>query len=353
MRKKIIGTAVLALAVICLLTGCRGEHKSSRLVFTMGLSKDELFQVEGDALTVPEAKILLMTELARYRNLYGEGMLTQSFGDKTLEESIKETTLQLLGKIMIMDQMAGKYQIMLSREEESRAEEAAAEYYSTLSDAELSYTGADEEDAKRLLKRIALADKVYEELTGEEDIEISDDEARVVTIRHIMIKTAEIGEDGVEKPYGDMQKQDAYTRILEIFDQLQQGADFDSMAEKYNEDSRTEYTVGRGELDETLEEEAFSMDTGEMSTVLESAKGFHILFCVNNFDREATEQNKTRIMAQRKWQTFEETYNAFAAEQVCEFREKRWKELSLGGEEITNTGFYEIYEKFLAPEGKP
>lgn len=323
---------VLLLAVLCLLSGCGAGQKRLRVVLTGGLSGNELFRVEKEALTVPEARILLMTELSGYRNLYGETMLSRTFGEQTLEESIKESTLALLGKIVMMDQMAVKYQIALSPEEETRVKDAAAEYYSSLNETEKAFAKANEKDVETLLGRIVLADRVFEELTADADIEVSDDEARVVTIRHIMVKKSK----------------EAYTKLLDVFDQLQQGADFDAMAEKYNEDTQEEYTVGRGELDKELEKEAFRLETGEMSPIVESADGYHILLCVDNFDREATEQNKKKLLTQRKWEAFEETYNAFAREQTCELKEKRWKEISLDKEEISNTSFYDIYRKYFA-----
>ena len=177
-----------------------------------------------------------------------------------------------------------------------------------------------------------LADKVFAELTEEEEIEVSDDEARVVTFRHIMIKKT---------------TEDAYTKILMIQDLLSQGADFDSAAEQYSEDVRTEYTVGRGELDAGLEDEIFSMEDGEMSIVLESSEGYHIVLCVSSFNREATEQNKKVLLAQMKWEAFEETYNAFARKQTCEFKEKRWEEIHLDGQDISGTKFYDIYENYF------
>ena len=333
MKKRIRQTVWIFAAVVLLLSGCqKQEKKSVRLVVTGGLASDELFKVNQDVMTVPEAKILLMTGLAKYRNLYGDGVLQETFGDQTLEDSVKEKTLTLLGEIMIMDQMASKYQIALSQEERTKVKEAAAEYIASLNDEETGFCQADEEDAGRLIQRIALADKVFAELTEEEEIEVSDDEARVVTFRHIMIKKA---------------TEDAYTKILTIQDLLSQGADFDSAAEQYSEDVRTEYTVGRGKLDAGLEDEIFSMEDGEMSIVLESSEGYHIVLCVSSFNREATEQNKKVLLAQKKWEAFEETYNAFARKQTCEFKEKRWEEIHLDGQDISGTKFYDIYENYF------
>jgi len=347
MNKKIRTAALILLLAAVFCTGCK-KAETVKMAVTWGLAGDEIFQVEGDAMTAAEARVLLMTQLAEYRNLYGDAVLERSFGDSTLADNIRENTLELLGKIMILNQMAVKYQIYLTDEETAKTHQAAAEYYASLSEREKELTGADEEDIQRLIFRICMADRVFEELTSEEDIEVSDDEARVVTMRHIMIRTTEIGQDGTRQEFSPERKQEAYTNILKVFDRLQQGADFDAMAELYNEDVQTEYSVGRGALDVTLEEAVFAMESGQMSIVLESAEGYHIIYCVDNFDREATEQNKQKLISQRKWKVFEETYNTFAAQKNCEFSERHWEKVQINPQEAKNAGFLELYKNYFA-----
>jgi len=339
--------AVLVLMVLLLCTGCK-DDKRAQVVVTWGLSSDELLRVGDVSLKAAEGKILLLNQMAGYRNLYGDAVLTRQYGDQTLEDTMKDNTLSLLGKIMVMNQMAEKYQIHLSREDIEETEAAARDYTESLSEEERSIVNAAEKDVQQLYEKLLLADRVFDELTREEDIEISDDEARVVTLRHIMIKTTVADEGGVRKNVSATEKQEAYTRSLEIFDKLQQGADFDSLADIYNEDVRTEYSVGRGELVQPLEDAVFDMETGELSIVLESAEGYHIILCVNNFDREATELNKSKMVAKRKWEAFEELYNDFAQELNCEFSEKRWNELEIASEDAVNGSFLEIYRDYFS-----
>ena len=345
--RKYFKLLVPVLLVLVLCTGCK-DDKRTQVVATWGLSSDELFRVENESMKVAEARILLLNQMAGYRNLYGEAVLTRSYGDRTLEDTMKDNTLSLLGKIMVMDRMADKYQIHLTEEELALTETASKEYMESLSEEERSTVNASEKDVRKLYERILLADRVFEELTGEENIEISDDEARVVTLRHIMIKTTEPDENGVLKNVSGAKKQESYTKSLEIFDKLQQGADFDALAGIYNEDVRTEYSVGRGELALPLEEAVFEMESGELSIVLESAEGYHIILCVNNFDREATEINKAKMTARRKWDIFEETYNSFATELDCEFNDKQWEALGIESQDAVTGSFLEIYRDYFS-----
>lgn len=354
--RKAVAFCGLLLAASLSLGGCSTKG-GLKIVLTGGLSGNELFAVNKETMTLPEAKLLLMTELARYRNLYGEEMLSRQFGGQTLEESVKESTLSLLGKILVMDEMADKYQIRLSQEDEDNIVSASAEYAASLTEEEQAFTGATESDVQQLFEKALLADRVYAELTGEQNIEVSDDEARVVTVRHIFIKTDSSGSTAdtsgsqdEEASADDSQTQaagDAYSRAMAVFDQLQQGADFDSMAQQYSDDTQEEYQVARGDVDEKLEEVLFSLDTGELSTVQQNSTGYHIFLCVNNFDRDATEQNKQKLLEERRWAAFEQTYNAFAKDQVCQFSQRKWDAITLDGEEITNTGLYDVYRSWF------
>ena len=329
-KKKTVAVCGVLLAAALSLGGCSTKG-GLKVVLTGGLSRNELFSVNKAAMTLPEAKLLLMTELARYRNLYGEEM-------------------DLIGMLLVMDEMADKDQIRLNEEDTANSLSASAEYMDTLTETENAFTGASESDVQHLFEKALLADRVYAELTGEQTIEVSDDEARVVTVRHIFISTAGSGQTGNagEEASADESQAiaaagDAYNRAMSAYDQLRQGADFDSMAQQYSDDAQEEYQVARGDVEQKLEEALFSLDTGELSTVMQNSTGYHIFLCVNNFDREATDQNKQKLLEERRWEAFEQTYNAFARDQVCQFSQRKWDAITLNGEEITNTGLYDVY----------
>ena len=53
------------------------------------------------------------------------------------------------------------------------------------------------------------------------------------------------------------------------------------------------------------------MDSGEISEIVETEYGYHIIKCVSTFDIEETQENKVRILKERKDKVFEETYNGY------------------------------------------
>lgn len=77
------------------------------------------------------------------------------------------------------------------------------------------------------------------------------------------------------------------TKIQDIYDDIINGrASFTDMMFKYSEDSGLKshpngYTFARGEMLKAFENQAFSLNAGEMSSVFESEQGYHIILVTN------------------------------------------------------------------------
>ncbi len=94
-----------------------------------------------------------------------------------------------------------------------------------------------------------------------------------VDISHILMQVTP-SEESVQK---------AYQKILEIKKKLDEGADFAELARKYSEDPGTAANggdlgfVSRGTLVKEFEEAAFALKPGEISDIVQTQFGFHII----------------------------------------------------------------------------
>lgn len=94
-----------------------------------------------------------------------------------------------------------------------------------------------------------------------------------VDISHILLEI---------KP-GVKAEKEARRRIQEIAEKLKQGADFVELAKKYSEDQGSKSRGGelgffqRGEFIKEFEEVAFSLQPGELSDIVQTEHGFHII----------------------------------------------------------------------------
>ena len=85
-----IGSWVWLLASCWLLTAC-GD--GSKIVFTKGLGKDEVFRIGDSVCTVPEMMVYLINTRNQYENVYGSQVWKITVDGITLEENVKETVL--------------------------------------------------------------------------------------------------------------------------------------------------------------------------------------------------------------------------------------------------------------------
>ncbi|HTW31920.1 MAG TPA: peptidyl-prolyl cis-trans isomerase [Candidatus Sulfotelmatobacter sp.] len=109
------------------------------------------------------------------------------------------------------------------------------------------------------------------------------DEYRVpeqVKVSHILIKTPLPGPDGKVDEKGVAEAQQ---RAQDLLKQLKAGANFEDLARKYSEDPGSAKQggslgwIGRGQTVPEFEKVAFSLPKGQMSDLVKSSYGFHII----------------------------------------------------------------------------
>lgn len=129
---------------------------------------------------------------------------------------------------------------------------------------------------------------------------------------------------------------------------IKAGEDFDELAEKYNEDKETKYSFGKGTMPESFEEAAFNLDTDEVSSIVETEYGYHIIKCVSTFDKEETDINKEKIVSERKNEAFNIVYDEFVKTLYSNLNEELWNTLNFSAnEKITTTNFFDVYNEIF------
>lgn len=154
---------------------------------------------------------------------------------------------------------------------------------------------------------------------------------------------------GNRVPYSDELKQEAYGKALEIRRMAaEDGEDFLDLASRYSEDSVITYSFGKGEMEAAFEEAAFSLETEEVSEVIETEAGYHIIKCISTFDREQTDLNKLTIVEERRREVFGQEYDAFVETLARQLNEELWNSMKLLHDEaVTTTGFFDTYAKYF------
>ena len=197
----------------------------------------------------------------------------------------------------------------------------------------------------------ALADKVYREIIGDINPEISDDEARTITVQHILIRTVTHNADGTTTPFSEEEKGRCYEEALRVREEAVSGEAFESLIEKYSDASESTLSFGKGEQEAAFEEAAFNLGTDEISGVVETSEGYEIIKCISTFNREETDRNKEKIAEQRRDEVFGQEYDAFVDSLPRNLNEPLWESVSMIRDEEVNTdSFFRIYQEHFHPE---
>lgn len=343
--KKIISFILIAV----LLTGC-GLSDNTKIVFTTGFGAKEVFRIEDSSCSLSEVMVYLVNMQNEYENSLGSQIWDVELdGDTTLEDRLKEKALSSIAQVKTMDLLAQMNEVTLSDEELEKASKAGEEYFSSLTDAEIeAMDNVSQETITSLYSEYALANKVYEYIIKDINPEISDDEARTITVEQILIKTYTLDENGQRVEMSATDKAEAYSKATEVLAQINDGVSFETLMDEYNEADESTISFGKGEKDSAYEEAAFNLGTGEVSGIVENSDGYNIIKCISTFNREETEANKVKIVEMRRTQVFSEHYDEFASKISRDINSKLWEQVTLPkGDDITTDTFFEVYAKYF------
>ncbi len=217
-RKRVAVIILVICMAVSLLSACGKNRDGVNVVLTTGFNKDEVFRIGTVSCTLPEIMVYLTNIQNQYERIYGAGIWDVNLGGITLEENVKDIALAQIAQIKTMNLMAEQYDVTLSEEEESMVKNAAKVYYASLNETEIETMGVDGDTIEGLYKEYALAGKVYRYIIKDINPEISDDEARTITVQHILLKTYAMDGTGKKIEYTQKAKEEAFDMAYEAWE---------------------------------------------------------------------------------------------------------------------------------------
>lgn len=342
--KKAAAVCLVTMLSMGTLTGCGNNAK---LVFTTGLSGNQLFKIGSMTCTTPEIMVYLTTFYNQYADAYGQEMWNYDFGGVSLEEHVKDVVLSKMAQIKIMNLMAEEREIKLTDEEETKVQSAAENYFGMLEEDLKNQEKITKEVVENVYREYTLANKVYATITESADMEISDDEARAVTAQVIYFKNWKV-KNNEKTALSESETLTVLKTAKNILERINSGEDFETLAADYSDDKQYVKSYARGSVTAHFEELLFSMDEGDVSEVIELEDGYYIVKCISTMDYEATQENKIVLAEQRKQEAFSEAYTEIAANTHSQFRDKQWEKITLN-EDIhsTDANFFDTYDEYI------
>lgn len=358
MKKSIKKTVytLFALALIVSLTGCKDKTEDKQkgtVTNTPSVSEtasptetEETKENRGELVVTVgnnkvyynEAMLYFMFMKAQYEAYFGDAVWSYDIGDgTTFEDQAKEEILNLLTQTKIIVDKSDGYSVALTEEEEATVLEKADEYYSGITEADKGKYGFTEDLIRKFYRENMIYQKVYDAVTMNADTEVSDEEAKQITVEQILIKTT-VSKDGKDEAMTEAEKKTARNRAVRLLKDAKKTEDFKKLAQANTEDSQVEYTFGKGEMVEPFEIAAFALNTGELSQLVETEYGYHIIYCVSDYDKDATLEKKEEIIEDRQNELFKKLYDEWSQSYKVEVKEKVWTVMTLRNESPEEPG---------------
>lgn len=283
--KKIIalGAAMTLTMTGAVLTGC-GKNKTVSAPVTQSGGVTDI-----GGVTVKDGLLNYYIFTAAVKNAYSDGSFTGDYSavdwekktedGQRLDEKIKKEAFDEMAIRQLLADVAEENGITLSSEEVAEGEKSIEEFKTTNGEeqlltniAALGLTSVD--DYLELYKSESLYTKIEEDFNADPEkytqgINLEDYvNDTTVSAKHILIKN-------------DSEKfEDPKATAEEVLKKAKAGEDFNQLMTEYNEDpgeTESGYTFGKGEMVQEFETAAFALKCGEISEVVETEYGYHII----------------------------------------------------------------------------
>lgn len=248
---------------------------------------------------------------------------TKKTDGKTALETAKENALSDMVNDFLQYQKAKEEGISLSANEKSYIQSQVSQIkqdQNMLS--QLAQMGVDVDYYEELITQSAYIQKLVSKYVDEGKIKI--DESKVfdelgnnyIKAKHILISTVDTN---TRQSLSDEEITEKNAILDEVMAQLDAGGDFDELMQQYSEDPGLSsapdgYVFTSGDMVQEFEDAAYALKEGEVSGVVKSSYGYHII------KREPLDPNGTQ--EQQYMENFE--YNSAIPE--LEKLTKKWKE---------------------------
>lgn len=328
-KTKFCKAAALLGAAVMMISALAGCGKNTKVVLTAGLKKNEVFRISSASCVLPEVMVYLTNMQNQYESVYGSQIWNASDGQLSLEQEEREQVLTQLARIKVMNLLAQKKEVTLDDNEKERAAAAGREYFTSLNSAEVTALNVTQDLITKMYEEYALAEKVYQTIVENVNPEVSDDEARTITVDMIRVSDSAKASQVLGKA-------------------KEEGVDFETLAQAESEDQTVMQSFGKGEVSEELEKAAFNLGKDEISDVVESDGSYYILKCISTFDEAQTKANKEKIVKQRQSEAFDTEYTAFEQTLVRQLNEELWDSVTMiHQDDVKTSSFFEVYQMYF------
>lgn len=295
--------------------------------FTFGMPASVALKADGEPVSVMAAKILMADEKTKLLDVSDDKILAASVNGETVESYTRNNVKSKLSRVAALNAMAKKKGVVLSHVQKEEVENAASVYYQGLSDEQRTKLDISKDKLSEMFKQFKIAEEMKNYLMSDDSVEVSTDEARVISILYICCDSREEADKALSE--------------------LKDGTPFYDVAASYNKDENYTAELKRGETSEEFEKAAFALQSGDLSDVVESDGKFYIIKCSSDNEQSKTDANKEYLLEKKKNEEFEKIFLPYENNTYIELNEGQWDKLTADDIPEVDILFDDIYRQYI------
>ena len=330
MKKKILMLMMAGMLSVVSLAGC-SSFKEDEVVATVGDQK----------ITADIANFYARYVQAQYETYYsaylGENMWdSEAAKGKTYEESVKDSVLESLEDMIVLEAHMKDYEAELSDEEKSVVEKAAKKFDNVNALEDKEKVSGSEKAVKRVMTLMAVQMKMQDAIEAGADTEVSDEEAAQKSMQYVSFPYTSTDDEGKSVDMTDEEKAETKEKAEAFAEAVKKESDF----EAYAKDQELEAKIATFDAEskapsEDLVKAADQLKEGEVTGLIETDGGCYVAKVTSLLDREATDAKKESIVNERKQKLYTDTCEKLRKDAKVKVNDEVWEKISFKDVKVT------------------
>ncbi len=330
MKKKIVMFMLAGMLTVSSLTGC-SSFKADDVVATVGDEK----------ITAEVANFYARYVQAQYETYYsaylGDDMWnSEATEGKTYEESVKESVLETLEDMVLLEQHMDEYGVSLSDEEKQAVQDAVKEFSEANPLEDKEKVSGSEKAVERVMTLMAIQMKMQNAIQDGADTEVSDEEAAQKSMQYVSFPYTSTDDEGKSVDMTDEEKEETKEKAKEFAKSAKDEDDFEAYAKEQELEAQTATFDAESTMPaEDLIKAADELEEGEVTDLVETDNGCYVAKVTSLLDRDATDAKKESIVNERKQELYTETCDKWREDAKISVDNDVWDKISFKDLKVT------------------
>lgn len=267
----------------------------------------------------------------QYEKSFGKNLWNYKVGEGTIGDEVKQEIVNTITQMKVIKQTAQEQDVSLTNDEKDEAIQKAEKMLKAATDKDKEKYFLTVQGMTELYEEHILANKMFYIATDDADTDITDDEAKQVSIQYLQIMTNGVNKNGTKIAMDSATKKSAMLRIKHLRSSISNPSEFLDIAQENTDSEETELVVGRDtdKIEKAVVDAAFKLKKNQISGVITGESGYYLVKCINPNDEDATYARKEEIIEERQTKMFREKYSEWLKNCDVQISEGFWDEFTI------------------------